>query len=453
MKAAARCCLCLVILLAGQLPTNVTQGEEWPQWRGPRGQGHAATSDLPLTWSETQNVAWKSKIPGRGWSSPVIAEGVVWMTTAMEEAASAEEKAKRLRTNTGSQPLTVSDRVSFHAIGVDLDTGQVLHNVELFHQEDPQWVHAINTYASPTPVISRGTLFCHFGTFGTAAVDAGKGKVLWTNRDHPIMHENGPGASPIVWEDLVIFHCDGSDRQFITALDRQTGEVVWKTDRSGKLHENVQLKKAYSTPVIMTVGGGDVLVSPAADWLYGYDLASGKELWKMNYGVLGFSIVARPVVRDDMLYLSTCYTDAQMLAVRLRGPAGTGSQQIVWRYKKQVPNVPSPLLVGDQLYFVSDNGIATCLDAASGALLWVKRLGGQFVASPLYAEGQIYFFNREGETFVVGADRDFRQVARNKLNSGIWASPAAVDRSLVVRTEEALYRLQRHDEGRQGGIE
>ena len=432
----------LVVLASFVLSGSASAADSWPQWRGPQGQGHAAARNLPLTWSEVENVAWKTKIPGRGWSSPVIEDGVIWLTTALETKAAETERVKRLKSNTGDQPLTVADKVSFRAVGVDLQTGRLLHDIELFNQHQPQWVHAINSYASPTPVVDNGRLYCHFGTFGTVALDTLDGKLLWRNHELRIMHENGPGSSPLLWRNLVIVHCDGSDEQYIVALDQKTGKVVWKTDRSGKLPDNIQLKKAYCTPLIATIEGRELLLSPAADWLYGYDPSTGHELWKLSYGVLGFSNVPRPVMQDDTIYLSTGFMEAQMLAVRLSGPAGAGNQRITWRYRKQVSKVPSPLLVDQQLYFVSDNGVATCLDVQDGRPLWVKRLGGKFVASPLYADGRIYFYNRSGTTFVLRPGRQYQLLATNKLATGIWASPAAVDRALYVRTEEALYRLQ-----------
>ncbi len=412
---------------------------DWPQWRGPDGQGHSSAKNLPLTWSESANVAWKTILPGRGWSSPVIEGNQIWMTTAIESPLSETEKKKRLEGNTGDQPLSVSGRLSMRALCVDRASGRLLRELELMAEEKPDPVHALNTFASPSPVIEKGRLYCHFGTNGTACLDTKTFKVVWTNQAIHINHENGPGSSPILWHDKLIFHCDGSDAQFVVALDASTGKVVWKTKRSGKTNENPQLKKAYGTPLIVDVGGQPQLISPGADWLYGYDPVTGSELWKLNYGVLGFSIVPRPVYGHGMLFMSTSFMQSELLAVRL----DQGAPEIYWRYKKQVPQMPSPLLVGDELYFVSDKGVATCLDAKTGNVHWTERLGGNFVSSPLYADGRIYLPNREGETFVISPGRKYELLATNKLSGEIMASLAAIDEGLLVRTDKALYLLKK----------
>jgi outer membrane protein assembly factor BamB len=414
---------------------------DWPQWRGPDGQGHAvAAHGLPVTWSETENIAWKTPLPGRGWSSPVIEGDQIWLTTAIETEASEEEKKRRLAGNASNQPLNVSGPVSLHAICVDRGTGKLLHDVELMVAADPQPIHSLNSYASPSPILVAGRLYCHFGDFGTACVDTRAARVLWKNRDHRLNHENGPGSTPLLWKDRLIFHCDGSDTQSIVALDAATGNLVWKTPRSGELRSDPQLKKAYGTPLMLSLEGRDVLVSPAADWLYGYDPATGKELWKMGYGTLGFSIVPRPVTAHGLLYMSTSFMQPELLAVKL-GDAAT-APTIAWREKKGVPNMPSPLVVGDELYMVSDKGVATCLDAKTGDAVWTERLGGNFSSSPLFADGRIYVGNRDGKTFVIKPGRTFTLEATNQLDGQIMATPAALDRALYLRTDKAIYRIE-----------
>jgi len=414
----------------------------WPQWRGPDGQGHATDAhDLPVRWSETENITWKTPLPGRGWSSPVIDETRIWLTAAVATELSPEERARRLAALATKLPLTVSGPVSFHALCVDRATGKLLHDVTLFTVDDPQPIHGLNSHASPSPVLADGRVFCHFGDYGTACVDAATAGVVWRNRDHRLNHENGPGSSPIVWRDLLIVHCDGSDTQAIVALDVRTGRQVWKTPRSGVLKENPDLKKAYSTPLVLPLGGREVLVSPAADWIYGYDPATGRELWKQSYGVLAFSVVPRPVTAHGLLFMSTSFMQPELLALRLGD--GVAAPEIVWREKKGAPSMPSPLVVGDEVYMVSEKGIATCLDARTGAVQWTERLGGNFSSSPLFADGRIYVGNRTGETFVFRPGRQFELEATNPLDGSIMASPAAVDRALYVRTEAALYRIEK----------
>jgi outer membrane protein assembly factor BamB len=289
-------------------------------------------------------------------------------------------------------------------------------------------------------VIEQGRLYVYFGTFGAACIDTQTGTVVWTNREHRIMHENGPGSSPVLFGDKLIFHCDGSDKQYITALDKQSGKTVWKTDRSGEMRSDPQLKKAYGTPLIVSIEGKSIVVSPASDWLYGYAPETGKELWKMNYGVLGFSIVPRPVESHGLVYFCTSFMQSQLMAVKC---SASETPKIVWEEKKSVPTMPSPLVAGEEIYMVSDNGgILTCMDAKTGKVHYRQRIEGKHCASPLLADGRIYLCDREGTTVVVKPGPKFEELARNKLAAGIMASPAAVDGALFIRTEQALYRIE-----------
>jgi outer membrane protein assembly factor BamB len=411
---------------------------EWPQFRGPGGQGHATASSLPTSWSESENVAWKAPLPGRGWSSPVIAGNEIWLTTAIESPVSEQEKAERVKGTTNTQPLTVSGRLSMRAVCVDRRTGRIVHDVELLTEERPQPTHTMNGFASPTPVIEEGKLYCHFGTHGTACLDTTMLKVLWANRELVLNHENGPGGSPVLWGQHLIFHCDGSDVQYIVALDKRTGRVAWKTNRSGQMNPEPQLKKAYATPLLLEVNGQPQVLSPASDWLYSYDPRTGTELWRLSYGLLGFSIVPRPVVGHGMLFMSTSFTQPQILAVTLDDQ----SPKIVWRHARQAPNICSPLLVADELYLLSDKGIATCLDALTGKPLWTERLSGNYAASPILADGKIYVCSREGETTILAPGPVFRELGKGRLDGAILASPAAVESALYIRSDRALYRIE-----------
>ena len=415
---------------------------EWPQWRGPAGQGHApAAHDLPVTWSETENITWKTPLPGRGWSSPVIGDGRIWMTTATQEEATPAERARRLEGNRMAGQLEVSGAVTIRVLCVEQATGTLLHDLELFTIADPQPIHKLNSYASPSPVLAGDRLYCHCGDFGVACIDATTGRVLWKNHELRLNHENGPGSTPVLWRDKLIVHLDGSDVQSIAAYDTATGMIAWQTARSGAVRDDPQLKKAYGTPLLIELAGREVLVSPAADWLYAYDPATGKELWKMSYGVLGFSVVPRPVVAGDLLFMSTSFLQPELLAVRLAGPETP--PEIVWREKKGAPTMSSPLVVDDLLIMVSDKGVGTCLDARTGERLWAERLGGNFSSSPFMADGRIYVGNRDGDTFVIRPGRAYELLATNHLEGGIFATPAAVGRAIYLRTELALYRIEK----------
>lgn len=428
------------LLLTASALTRSASVVEWPEWRGPGGQGHAPGRGLPAHWNESRNVAWKTPIPGRGWSSPVIAGDQIWLTTAIETAASPEDVARRLKSITNDQPLTLLEKVEYRAVCVDRQSGKVARDLFLFIESEPQAVHKLNSYASPTPVLEPGRLYAHFGASGTVGVDTKSGRVLWTNSTLKIQHENGPGSSLILWHDLVIFHMDGSDDQYVVALDKRTGQVAWKTVRTGKMHSNPQLKKSYATPLVLEVDGREQLISPGPNWLYAYDPATGRELWKLEYGNLGFSLSARPVVGHGMIFLSTGFTRPELLAVRY---GGGREPSIAWRYTKGVPTMASPLLVGDELYFVSDSGgMLTCLDAKTGREHYRERLGGEHNASLLLAGNRIYLPSRTGVTSVIEPGQSFKLIAKNELPGQIMASPAVAGRAMFLRTDAALYRLE-----------
>ena len=413
---------------------------DWPEWRGPKADGHAAAQGLPTSWGEGESVAWKREIPGRAWSTPVVQGDRMWLSTALETAAKPEDAARRLKENTGDQPLTLLDKVELRAVCLDRNTGKVLHDIPLFTVREPQWVHELNSYASPSPVVADGRVFFHFGTFGTAAVELASGAVAWTNRDLTLMHENGPGSSPVVVGGRLVFHLDGSDTQSVAALDAATGRLLWRTTRTGELHANPQLRKSYATPNVVELDGKPTLLSQGADWLYAYDPADGRELWKLKYGNLGFSLSSRAVVGHGMLFLATGFMRSEIHAYRLDGRA---TPTLAWKYAKGAPTMSSPILVGDELYFVADNGgMLTCLDAKTGAEVYRERLGGNHSASPILADGHLLFPSREGVTSVVAPGRAFRLIAKNTLPGKILASPVADGDSLFLRTDTAVYRIR-----------
>jgi outer membrane protein assembly factor BamB len=390
-------------------------GDHWPQFRGPTGQGHADSTGLPLAWSETENVAWKTAIPGRGWSSPVVEEGQIWLTTATDEGR------------------------KLSALAVDVASGRIVHEVPLFEVDTPLKINAKNSHASPTSVIEPGRVYVHFGTTGTACLDTKTGKVQWTNQELQLDHKEGPGSSPILWNGLLIVNCDGIDVQYVAALDKSTGKLVWKADRPGPLNANPDFRKAYGTPLVIRRNGRDELVSNGADQVIGYDPATGRQLWRLGYQ--GFSNVPRPVAGPDLVYLATGYNKPQMWA--FRPPAAEGQEpEVVWRCLKQAPSNPSPVLVGDRLYMVSDQGVLTCLDAATGKQVWTERIGGSYSASLLCADGRIYIFSEDGQTTVVQPGDRFELLARNTLDGSIMATPAVVGSAIFVRTDSHLYRIE-----------
>jgi outer membrane protein assembly factor BamB len=404
------------------MPPDMLRGQDWQEFRGAGGRGIARASGLPLSWGPG-DFRWRVDLPGKGWSSPVLADNQIWMTTAI--TVSKEPRSG----------------LSLAALCVDRETGELLHQLELFRVPQPPEIHTLNSYASPTPVIAGEVVYCNFGTMGTAAVQRSTGNVLWRNSELKFEHEAGPGSSPIVSGELVIVHCDGTDRQFVTAFRQVDGSIAWQTERSGELHPEGMMKKAFSTPLVVESSIGPQLISPGANWVYGYDPQTGRELWKVAYGKLGFSNVPRPLLGNGLLYICTGYNQASLLALKFDGGGQLSEGDIVWRFEKQVPTMPTPILVDNLLFMVSDKGVAPCLDAVSGKQFWQKRLGGEFSASPILADGRLYFCSHAGEVFVLAPKAEFELLATNELPGGIMATPAAVENQLIIRTKSGLLRI------------
>jgi outer membrane protein assembly factor BamB len=399
---------------------------QWPQFRGPEGDGVSTATGLPVTWSETENVRWKTAIHGRGWSSPVILGRQIWLTTA------------------------TPDGKQLFALAVDKETGKILHDLKVFDVPNPQYADAFNSYASPTPFIEPGRVYVTFGSPGTAAIDTATGKVLWERRDLECNHFRGAGSSPVVFRDLLLMHYDGSDVQYVVALDKRTGKTVWQTKRSidfqdlepdGKVKADGDFRKAFSTPLIVMVGTEPVFVSLGSKAAYGYDPMTGKELWKIEERS-SFSSSNRPVAGHGLVYYASGWNTGQVLAVKPDGRGDVTASHVAWRATRGAPKKPSMLLAGDLLMMINDGGIITCLDARTGAEVWTARLTDSYSASPILAEGRIYFFSEDGKATVIEAGRTFKKLAENTLDEGFMASPAIDGRALYLRTRSRLYRIE-----------
>ena len=408
------------LILAGILLSAVTASaqESWPQFRGPDGQGHSTEKGLPLEWSETKNIAWKTAIPGLGWSSPVVANGKVWITTATE------------------QPLdSARDKRGFslRALAFDATAGKAVVNVEVFKiPYDRREINPKNSWASPTPIIDGDRIYVHFGADGTAALSS-TGEVLWKTRfDYQSQH--GAGGSPVLYGDLLIFNCDGSDAAFVIAIDKNSGKQKWKTNRG------FPADQAYTTPLVIRVGDKDQLISVGAFRAYAYDPLTGKEIWRVRYAD-GFSNVPKPVFAHGLVFITTGFQQPELLAVRPDGTGDVTKTHIAWSLKRGAPLTPSPLIAGDELYVVNDGGIASCIDARSGAIVWQQRLGGTYSASPVLADGRIYFLAEQGVTTVIGPGKEFKRLATNPLDGGLLASMAISGGSLYLRTDSHLYKV------------
>jgi outer membrane protein assembly factor BamB len=414
------------VLLTGALVAALPASADWPQFRGPEGNGISTSQGLPLSWSETKNIRWKTAIHGRAWSSPVVLGAQVWVTTA-----------------------TPDGRV-LSALAVDRETGRIVHDLKLFEVEKPQYAHPFNTYASPTPVVEPGTVYVTFGSPGTAAIDTRTGKVRWQRRDFECNHFRGAGSSPILFGDVLILHFDGSDHQYLVALDKRTGQTVWRTERSidfkdlgpdGKPEAEGDYRKAFATPHVAAMAGKPVLFSIGSKALYAYEPLTGRELWRVEERS-SHSASTRPVVGAGLVIYPSGWPTGQVLAVRPGGTGDVTATHVAWRLTRGVPKKPSLLLAGDLLYLFGDTGIVSAVAARSGEVLWSGRLEGTYSASPLLAGGRLYAFSEDGKATVLEAGREFKVLAENPLADGFMASPAVAGKALFLRTRTHLYRIE-----------
>lgn len=401
-------------------PISAAANENWPQFRGPNGDGHASATGLPLHWSETQNVCWKTPIPGKAWASPVVWRNRVWLSSA------------------------TADGKELSVVAVDLKTGKIVLNKVVFKVEKPAYVWHVNSYASSTPCLEEGRVYLHYGSAGTACLDMETGKVIWARQDLPCNHHRGPASSPILYGDLLILTFDGFDYQYVAALDKKTGKTVWRTDRKIDYKtDNGDLKKGFSTPTVIDVHGKPQLVSPSTIASQAFDPFTGAELWKVYHG--GMNNAPRPIYVHGHVIFGSGEGGWRMFAIRPDGTGDVSKTHVDWKYSKAAPARSSPVIVGDLLFMVNEAGVVVVLDARTGAQIRQDRLRGPFSASPLSTEGRIYFFNEQGGGFVVEAGREWKLLATNKLGDGCMASPAAVGKSLLVRTKTHLYCLEKMD--------
>jgi outer membrane protein assembly factor BamB len=417
----------LVTLLASTLllssPQSVRADDNWPAFRGPTADGHSSARNVPTTWSEKSNVVWKTPIHDKGWSSPVVWGKQVWLTTAKEQG---EE---------------------LFAVCIDLDSGKIVNDIKVCTPEKTAY-HPYNSCASPTPVIEEGRVYVHFGFPCTACIDTTSGKVLWQRNDFKCDHFRGAGSSPILVGDLLILTFDGFDLNYVVALNKKTGETVWKKDRNIKYtSDNGDLHKAYATPAVFDIGGKSLLVCPSADATIAYDPKNGNEIWRVYHG--GMNGAARPLYGHGKVFLTSGH-DKKLLAVRPDGSGDVTKTHVDWSFNKGVPTRPSLLLIGDLLYMICDDGQMNCVDAKTGQLVKTVRLNAKFSSSPVVADGKIYAQSEDHATYVVEATPELKLLSVNKLEIGeasfkdqrSMASPAVTGRSILLRTATHLYRIE-----------
>ena len=410
------------------LGTSLLAADNWPEFRGPAGDGHADAKGLPVTFGDSDHVKWKTPVHGKAWSSPVIWGSQIWLTTANEQGT------------------------ELGVVEVDKDSGKILRDDTLFHIATPQFCHLFNSYASPTPAIEEGRVYVTFGSPGTACLDTKTGQKIWERTDFVCNHYRGAGSSPIVWQDLLIMNFDGSDFQFVVALDKKTGKTVWQTPRSvdygdlepdGKVKAEGDFRKAFATCQVYMQDGQPIVLSSGAKAHYAYDPRTGKEIWRFDEPEAQ-SAATRPVINDGVAFIPAGFGKAGLLAIKLGGHGVLSANDLLWRMNKKAPNKPGITLANGLIFTVNDGGIASCLDAKTGDSIWSERLGnsGNFSASPIWAEGRMYAGNEEGKFYVFEAGRQFKLLATNQFPDGFMASPAVSGKALYLRSKTTLYRIE-----------
>ena len=404
------------LLVTGFALSSSLRAEDWREFRGPTGQGHYDGKKLPIEWSTTKNVAWKTPIPGHGWSSPIVLDGRVYLTSALAKDDSQE--------------------ISLRALCLDAAKGGILWNEQVFLQDaKAPKIHSKNSHASPSPITDGTHIYVHFGHQGTACLDL-KGKVIWRSTEHRYAPVHGNGGTPILVDDKLVFSADGGNTQFVIALNKATGKTAWKTPRKSTASK----KFSFCTPLLITVDGKQQIISPASDAVVAYDPADGKEIWRCGYE--GYSVIPRPVFGHGMIFISCGYDYPKTYAIKVDGKGDVSETHIAWTLEKGAPHTPSMLLVGDELYTVSDRGLASCLVAKTGKPHWQEKIGGAFSASPTFADGKIYFQSEDGKTTVVRAAKKFETVATSEVGERTFASYGIADGAIYLRTETKLYRIE-----------
>ena len=393
----------------------------WPEFRGPTAQGHSLSKGLPVEWAPDKNVLWRSEIPGRSWSSPVVANGKIFLTNS-----------------TGLNGADPALAVSLRVLAVDASTGRTLWDAEVFQQLDVAALkmHQKNSQASPSVIYEQGKIYAHFGHHGTACVDEA-GKVLWTNREHSGKPVHGTGGSPVLVDDLLIFNNDADVNPAVVALDKATGKTRWRVVRPETVAKN---KFSFGTPLVIEVNGQRQLITPGSGVVQALNPLDGAEIWRVYYGE-GYSIVPRPIFAHGLVFLSSGYNKPVAYAIKPDGKGDVTATHVVWTADKRVPHNPSMLVVGDELYMLDDKGMLSSRDARTNVLHYEERLLGPSSASLLEAGGLIYAIDELGASAVVKPGKTLEVVARSELKEKTLASMAVCDNDLLIRTEKALYRI------------
>jgi outer membrane protein assembly factor BamB len=415
----------LLLAIFSGLVTISQNKENWTHLRGSNLDGHSESTKAPVQWSETNHVIWKTGIRGVAWSSPVVYGDQVWTSSA-----------------------TLNGEEMF-AVCTDFNSGKILREIMLFKPDSVQHIHPTNSYATSTPCIENGFVYVHFGTYGTACIDTHNFNVVWTRTDLNCDHMQGAASSPIIYKNLLILHIEGTDVQYLIALDKSTGKTVWKTERPQEFYQNVEpvYRKAYCTPIVIQVNGKDQLISNGSQLCIAYEPETGKEIWQVFYG--DDSTVSMPLSYGGLVFVNSGWMFpkdgspfyARLLAVDPTGKGDITKTHVPWETGTDVPQISTPVIVDSLIYMVHERGDLTCLNARDGKVIWKTKLKDQFNASALYASGNIYLFSLKGKTYVIKPGLTYQPVAENQLSGTIKATPAILRDNLIIRTDKYLYRI------------
>ena len=407
----------LVLLLS----TSLLSAADWPEFRGSAAQGHSDATNLPLTWSPNSHVAWKTPVAGIGWSSPVVVGTRIFLTSAVSLSGKEEATADR----------------SLRVISLDATTGKPVWDVELFQIKSPR-AHRKNSHASPTPIFEDKKLYVHFGHLGTACLDALTGKTIWSTQEFAYSPVHGNGSSPVLFEDLLIFNADAETEPKVIALDKATGKMRWAFARQSEAKK----KFSFCTPLVIEVNGQKQLITPGSGVVNALNPKDGSEIWRCYYDQ-GYSVVPRPIFAHGLLFISTGFDKPLVLAIKPDGKGDVTATHLAWSIDKAAPHDPSMVVIGDELYFIADNGILSCVDAKTGQIHYQERCTGPISASPLVADGKLYLQDEKGLGVVVKPGKTFQILAKNDLAERSLASYAVIGSDLLIRTEGNLYRIKK----------
>ena len=402
------------IFLIGSVGTTL-DAQDWAVFRGPDGDGVSNYENLPVQWAADKNVAWSVTV-AEGWSSPVVSEGQVFLTSAVVQDADAEKS-----------------KYDLIVAAYDLDTGKLTWQTKVFVQpETAPRIHQKNSHASPTPIIHDQRLYVHFGHQGTACLTL-DGETVWKTVPVEYKPVHGNGGTPIIVNDTLVFSVDGAATTKVIALSLVDGSPRWTFDRES----NAPRKFSFSTPALIEVNGSQQIVSPGSDVVHGLDAKTGEMIWKVTYD--GYSVIPKPVLYNGLLYVCTSYNTPWIYCIDPSGKGDVTETHVKWSHQKQVPHTPSIIVRDDLIYMVSDRGIGSCLDAQTGEVVWQERIGGNYSASPIYTNGLIYLQSEQGDATVIEASRDFKVVSKNTFGERTLASYGVANGTLLIRTAEKLY--------------